>query len=61
VCLCALGGAADLAAQDLAITNARIVDGDGTAIARGSIVVRNGRIAFVSPGAATPRRSTGSR
>jgi enamidase len=40
----------DLAAQDLAITNARIIVGNGTTIDRGTIVVRNGRIASVSAG-----------
>ena len=48
--LCVLGGAADPAAQDLILTNARIIDGTGTTIARGSIIVRNGRIASVTPG-----------
>src|ERR1700730_14110193 len=41
-----------LAAQDLAITNARIIVGNGTVINQGSIVVRGGRIASVSPGPA---------
>jgi imidazolonepropionase-like amidohydrolase len=55
VVACALhaGAAADLAAQDLVITNARIIVGNGQVIERGSIVVRNGRIASVSAGAAT--------
>lgn len=42
------------AAQDLAITNARVIVGDGTVIERGAIVVRNGRIASVGPATATP-------
>jgi imidazolonepropionase-like amidohydrolase len=44
---CALG----LAAQELTITNARIVVGNGQVIERGSIVVRGGRIARVAAGA----------
>lgn len=50
VFLCAAAGVGELAAQDLVITNARIVDGTGTAIARGTIVVRGGRIASVASG-----------
>lgn len=42
---------APAAAQDLVITNARILDGAGTAIERGAIVVREGRIAAVGPDA----------
>jgi imidazolonepropionase-like amidohydrolase len=41
-----------LGAQDLVITNARIIDGNGGApIARGTVVVRNGRIESVAAGA----------
>ena len=40
------------AAQDVAITNARIFVGNGQVIERGTIVVRGGKIASV--GAATP-------
>src|SRR5262252_6195174 len=36
--------------QSLVITNARIIDGNGGVIPRGSIVIRNGRIASVSAG-----------
>src|SRR5215470_8682229 len=36
--------------QNLVITNARIIDGNGGVIARGSIVVRNGRIASAAAG-----------
>jgi imidazolonepropionase-like amidohydrolase len=44
-----------LSAQDLTLTNARIIVGNGTVIERGTIVVRNGRIASVSAAApATP-------
>ena len=50
-----LGAPAWLSAQDLTITNARVVVGNGGAngavIERGSIVVRGGKIASVAPGA----------
>src|SRR5580700_10403120 len=46
-----LGGLAPLSAQDLTITNARIVVANGTVIERGSIVVRAGKIASVASGA----------
>ena len=49
-----LGGVQDLAAQDLVITNARIVDANGGVIERGNIVVRNGRIESVVAGTRTP-------
>ena len=49
--LCPLGGASSAAAQDLVITNARIIVGTGTTIERGSIVVRNGRIVSSPAGA----------
>jgi imidazolonepropionase-like amidohydrolase len=39
-----------LYAQDLTITNARIIAANGTAIERGSIVVRAGKIVSVAPG-----------
>jgi imidazolonepropionase-like amidohydrolase len=46
--------AADLWAQDLTISNVRIVVGNGQVIEQGSIVIRNGRIASVgAAGAAT--------
>jgi imidazolonepropionase-like amidohydrolase len=52
--LCALlwnlGSVRSLTAQDLVITNARIIVGNGTVITQGSIVVRGGRIASVSAG-----------
>jgi imidazolonepropionase-like amidohydrolase len=44
---------APLPAQDLTITNARIVVANGTVIDRGSIVVRSGKIVSVAPGAPT--------
>jgi imidazolonepropionase-like amidohydrolase len=49
---------APLCAQDLTITNAHIVVGNGTVIDRGSIVVRAGKIVSVSPGA--PSATSGS-
>jgi hypothetical protein len=49
---CLLGlSAADLVAQDLAITDARIVVGNGTVINAGTLIVRGGKIASVSAGA----------
>jgi len=45
-------GAAQLAAQDLAITNARVIVGNGTVISSGTILIRGGKIASVSAGAA---------
>jgi imidazolonepropionase-like amidohydrolase len=46
---------APLSAQDLTITNARIIGPDVTVIERGSIVVRGGRIASVAAGAPTAK------
>src|SRR5580700_7416557 len=46
-----LGALASLSAQDLTITNARIIVANGTVIERGSIVVRAGKIVSVAPGA----------
>jgi imidazolonepropionase-like amidohydrolase len=54
ICLalfCVIGSIQRLAAQSLVIANARIIDGNGGAIARGSVVVRDGRIVSVSEGA----------
>ena len=45
-----LGAIASLYAQDLTITNARIIVANGTVIEHGSIVVRAGKIASVEPG-----------
>jgi imidazolonepropionase-like amidohydrolase len=42
------------AAQDLVITNAHIVVGNGSVIERGSIVIRGGRIESVAAGVAAP-------
>ena len=48
---------ASASAQDVTITNARIIVGDGAVIPQGSIVVRAGRI--VSVGAGAPAASVG--
>jgi len=47
------GAITPLWAQDLTITNARIVIGNGNVIERGSIVVRGGKIVSVAAGAPT--------
>jgi imidazolonepropionase-like amidohydrolase len=46
-----LGALTTLAAQDLTITNARIIGPNASVIERGSIVVRAGKIVSVAPGA----------
>ena len=51
------GALASLSAQDLTITNARIITASGAAIERGSIVVRAGKIISVQTGA--PAAATG--
>ena len=51
--LVVFGAAADLAAQNLVITNTRVIVGNGEVIEQGSIVVRDGRIASVGAGAPT--------
>ncbi|MBI4265410.1 MAG: amidohydrolase family protein [Acidobacteria bacterium] len=56
-CLASLGAVGlsaqnQAAAQDMAITNARIIVGNGPVIESGTIIVRGGRIASVTPGAA---------
>jgi imidazolonepropionase-like amidohydrolase len=43
-----LGNAGSLAAQDLVITNARIIVGNGDVIPKGSIVIRGGKLVTVS-------------
>lgn len=48
-----VGSAQDVAAQNLVITNARIIVGNGDVIERGSIVVQDGRVVSVSPGNAS--------
>ena len=52
VCLVHLIPTADLSAQDLIVSNVRIIVGNGEVIEQGSIVIRNGRIASVAAGAA---------
>jgi imidazolonepropionase-like amidohydrolase len=49
--LLTLGTQTPLRAQDLTLTNARIVVANGTVIERGSIVVRGGKIVSVAAGA----------
>ena len=53
----ALGALTPLGAQDVTITNARIVVANGTVIERGSIVVRGGKIVAAASGA--PSASSG--
>ena len=53
----ALGALVPLAAEDLTITNARIVVANGNVIERGSIVVRAGKIVSVAPGAPSTQAS----
>lgn len=48
-----VGTATELSAQDLVITNARIIVGTGQVIELGSVVVRNGHIASVAAGVAS--------
>ncbi len=55
----ALSVAAPAAAQDLAITNVRIVVGNGPVIENGTIVVRGGKIASVAPGAVSAANPQG--
>ena len=55
-CLLGLGAAGPLTqnlwAQDIAITNARVIVGNGTVINSGTVIVRGGKIVSVSAGAA---------
>jgi imidazolonepropionase-like amidohydrolase len=55
-CAVSLGGvglfARNASAQDVAITNVRVIVGNGTVINSGTVVVRGGRIASVSAGGA---------
>jgi imidazolonepropionase-like amidohydrolase len=48
-----LTAAGSASAQNLVVSNARIIVGDGRVIENGSVVVRDGKIALVGPGAAT--------
>ena len=47
-----LGSVRNLEAQDLVITNARIIVGNGNVINQGSIVIRGGKLVTVSAAAA---------
>jgi len=47
-------GVTSVAAQDVVITNVRVVVGNGSVINQATIVVRGGRIVSVSPGPAAP-------
>src|SRR5262245_54048685 len=42
-----------VSAQNVAITNARVIVGNGAVIESGTVIVQNGKIASVSPGPAT--------
>ena len=61
-CLLSLGVAASfvpkVAAQDVAITNVRIIVGSGAVIPSGTIIVRGGKIASASAGAANTQGLT---
>jgi imidazolonepropionase-like amidohydrolase len=57
ICCLILGAFAPLSAQDLTITNARIVVGNGSVIEHGYIVVRSGKI--VSAAAGSPAGAAG--
>ena len=48
--------ARESAAQNLVVTNARIIVGTGQVIEQGSIVVRNGRITSVAAGTTSPQQ-----
>lgn len=50
-CVIHIGAVQNLSAQDLIISNARIIVGNGEVIEQGSIVIRGGRIAAVEAGA----------
>lgn len=51
--------AAPATAQNLVVSNARVVDGTGRVIERGHVIVRDGKIASVAAG--TPARVAGAR
>ena len=57
ICLLLSVGAAD--AQDLVITSARVVIGNGAVVPNGAVVVRDGKI--VSAGPAAPAGAQGQR
>jgi len=52
LCFCLLAGGSVflLSAQNLAITNARVIVGNGTVISSGTVIVRAGKIASVAAG-----------
>src|SRR5262245_53379080 len=50
-----IGALATLSAQNITITNARIIGPNGNVIERGSIVVRDGKIVSVAAGAPATR------
>jgi imidazolonepropionase-like amidohydrolase len=52
MCWWTLGAVRGLSAQDLAVTNVRIIVGNGAVIDRGTVVVRGGRIVSAGAGAA---------
>lgn len=52
-CVVALVGSTAALAQDLVITNGRIIDGNGNVIENGFVAIRGGRIEAVGAGAAT--------
>jgi imidazolonepropionase-like amidohydrolase len=54
IALASVAAAGPAAAQNLVITNARILDGTGKVIERGAVVVRDGKIASVATGNPTP-------
>ncbi len=56
-----LGALTPLAAQDLTITNVRIIGPNATVIERGSIVVRGGKIVSVAAGAPVVHERQGHR
>jgi imidazolonepropionase-like amidohydrolase len=61
-CLATVAASADLWAQDLTISNVRILVGNGQVIEQGAIVIRNGRIASVgAAGAATSGTTVDAR
>lgn len=47
-----LASASSASAQDLVIVNGRLLDGAGVSVARGSIVIKGGRIASITEGTA---------
>jgi imidazolonepropionase-like amidohydrolase len=59
VLIATLATAPGIGAQDLTIVNARILDGKGGVMERGSVVVRGGSIVSVAAGA--PAQSSGQR